>query len=45
MCEWLKKDIQARRQVFRTDMKRSDRWKNLKKKMAAAVKKRRRKNN
>ena len=39
MTDWLRDDIQSRRQVFRTDTKRSHRWKLLKKATAAAVKK------
>ena len=45
MPEWLRNDIQARRQVFNTDQGRSDRWRILKKRTAKLIKKRQKKNN
>ena len=45
MTDWLRQDIEDRRKVFKTDQKRSPRWKILKKKTAAAVKKRKKKLN
>ena len=45
MTDWLRKQIENRRKVFKTDKKRTARWKIIKKKTAKNVKKRKRKFN
>ena len=44
MTDWLRDEIEDRRKVFKTDMKRSDRWKVMKKRITRQVKKRKKKN-
>ena len=39
MTDWLRKDIESRRNVFKKDQKRTDRWRVLKRATASAVKK------
>ena len=45
MTDWLRKQIESRRKVFKTDEKRTARWKVMKRKTAANVKKRKKKLN
>ena len=45
MTDWLRKDIAARRKVFKTDKKRTVRWKLLKRRISRQVKKRKKKHN
>ena len=45
MTDWLRKDIEARRRVYKLDTKRTKRWKVLKRRVASRVKKRKRTHN
>ena len=45
MSDWLRDEIEDRRKVFKTDQKRSNRWKALKDKISRSVRKRKKKHN
>ena len=43
MMDWIRKEIEAQRQIFRTDKCRSDRWKSVKNALSIKITKRRKK--